>query len=103
MKKNRNILLMNRHNKSKIISKYKILSYTLILLFVFCALIDKLTIKNQLVTCETLLTAALNNDSLSVKRTNSIYAESFIAFNEVYQLSAKNYKSINDQINGFLK
>ena len=58
---------------------------------------------NQLVTSETLLTNTLNNENFSVKRTNSIYAESFIAYNEVYQLSAENYKSINDQINGFLK
>ena len=103
MKKNRNILQMNRYNNNITISKYTLLSYTLFLLFVSCTQKDKLNIQDQLVTCESLLTNTLNNENFSVKRTNSIYAESFIAFNEVYQLSAKNYKSINDQINGFLK
>jgi len=103
MKKIRNILLMNSYNKNIIIPKYAILSYTLFLLFVSCTQKEKLSIKDQIVINETLLTSTLNNDSLSVKRTNSIYAQSFIAFNDVYQLSTKNYKSINDQINGFLK
>jgi hypothetical protein len=103
MKKIRNILLMNSYNKNIIIPKYAILSYTLILLFVSCAQKEKLSIKDQIVINETLLTSTLNNDSLSVKRTNSIYAESFMAFNEVYQLNTKNYKSINNQLNGFLK
>ena len=94
---------MNSYNKNIIIPKYAILSYTLFLLFVSCTQKEKLSIKDQIVINETLLTSTLNNDSLSVKRTNSIYAQSFIAFNDVYQLSTKNYKSINDQINGFLK
>ena len=103
MKKIRNILLMNSYNKNIIIPKYAILSYTLFLLFVSCTQKEKLSIKDQIVINETLLTSTLNNDSLSVKRTNSIYAESFMAFNEVYQLNTKNYKSINNQLNGFLK
>jgi hypothetical protein len=103
MNKIRNILKMNRYYKNITMPKYALLSYTLILLFVSCGQKDKLSIKDQLVTNEALLTSTLNNDSLIVKRTNSIYAESFIAFNEVYQSSAKNYNSINNQINGFSK
>ena len=94
---------MNRYYKNITMPKYALLSYTLILLFVSCGQKNKLSIKDQLVTNEALLTSTLNNDSLIVKRTNSIYAESFIAFNEVYQSSAKNYNSINNQINGFSK
>jgi len=103
MKKIRNILQMSRHNKNITISKYAILSYALAFLLVSCTQKDKLNIKDQLVTCESLLTNTLNNENFSVKRTNSIYAESFIAFNEVYLLGDKNYISINNQINGFLK
>ncbi len=94
---------MNRYNNNITISKYAILSYTLAFLLVSCIQKDKLNIQDQLVTSETLLTNTLNNENFSVKRTNSIYAESFIAFNEVYLLGAKNYISINNQINGFSK
>ena len=94
---------MNRYNNNITISKYAILSYTLAFLFISCTQKNELNIQDQLVTSETLLTNTLNNENFSVKRTNSIYAESFIAFNEVYQSSAKNYNSINNQINGFSK
>ena len=94
---------MNRYNNNLTISKYAILSYTLAFLLVSCTQKDELNIQDQLVTSETLLTNTLNNENFSVKRTNSIYAESFIAFNEVYLLGAKNYISINNQINGFSK
>jgi hypothetical protein len=94
---------MNRYNNNITISKYAILSYTLAFLLVSCTQKDELNIQDQLVTSETLLTNTLNNENFSVRRTNSIYAESFIAFNEVYLLGAKNYISINNQINGFSK
>jgi len=94
---------MNRYNKNITIKKYAILLYTVAFLIVSCTQKDKLSIKDQLVINEALLTNTLNNNSFSQKRTNSIYAESFLAFNEVYQQSAKNYKSINNQINGFFK
>ena len=103
MKKIRNILQMNRYNNNITISKYTLLSYTLFLLFVSCTQKDKLNIQDQLFTCESLLTNTLNNENFSVKRTNSIYAESFIAFNEVYQNRTNSSPSINNQINGFLK
>ena len=94
---------MNRYNNNITISKYTVLSYTLFLLFVSCTQKDKLNIQDQLVTCESLLTNTLNNENFSVKRTNSINAESFIAFNEVYQNRTNSSPSINNQINGFLK
>ena len=103
MKKIRNILQMNRYNNNITISKYTLLSYTIFLLFVSCTQKDKLNIQDQLVTCESLLTNTLNNENFSVKRTNSIYAESFIAFNEVYQNRTNSSPSINNQINGFSK
>jgi hypothetical protein len=94
---------MNRYCKNIIFTKYAILSYSIILFFFSCSQKEKLNIKDQLVTNETLLTNTLNNDNFSQKRTYSIYVESFLAFNEVYQQTTKNYKSINNQINGFLK
>jgi len=94
---------MNRYNRNIIIPKYTILSYSFILLFVSCSQKEKINIKDQLVINESLLTNTLNNDNFSQKRTNSIYAESYLAFNEVYQQTTKNYKSINNQINGFYK
>jgi len=94
---------MNNNNKNLIIPKYTILSYSIILLFVSCSQKEKINIKDQIVTNERLLTNTLNNENFSQKRTNSIYAESFLAFNEVYQQSTKNNKSINNQINGFHK
>ena len=97
------IINMSTIYKSITISKYWLLSYIIILLCVSCRHNEVLNIKDQLVTCESLLTNTLNNENFSVKRTNSIYAESFIAFNEVYQNKTKSYPSINNQINGFLK
>ena len=64
MNKIRNILKMNRYYKNITMPKYALLSYTLILLFVSCGQKDKLSIKDQLVTNEALLTSTLNNDSL---------------------------------------
>jgi len=103
MKKIRNILLMNRYNKTITIKKYAILSYTIVFLLASCTQKDKLNIKDQLVINEKLLTSTLNGDSFKLKRTNSIYAESFIAFNEVYQNRINGSPSIDNQIDGFVK
>ena len=103
MKKIRDILLMNRYNKNITIKKYAILSYTLAFFFVSCSQKDKLNIKDQLVINEKLLTSTLNGDDFISKNTHSIYAESFIAYNEVYHNRTKSSLSINNQIDGFVK
>ncbi len=78
------------------------LSYIIILLFVSCSQKATLNIKDQLIINETLLTRTLNEEKYKLTRNHSIYAECFIAFNDVYQLNAKNNYSINNQIKGFL-
>lgn len=85
------------------LSKLSLISYVIILLFVSCSEKENLNIVNQLFIDNINLTNALNIDNNSRLKSKEVYAESYMAMHEIYQIKTDKLGSINNQIIGFTK
>ena len=75
--------------------------YCILLIFISCSNIKDVDIKGQIMINEAALTKAINEDAVLYENETKIYASSFLALFEVYDIDKANKTSINNKIAGF--
>ena len=79
----------------------QLIIYCILMLFISCSNVKDVDIKGQIMINEAALTKAINEDAGLYENETKIYASSFLALYEVYEIDKENKTSINNKIAGF--
>jgi hypothetical protein len=75
----------------------QLIIYSILILFISCSNVKDVDIKGQIMINEAALTKAINEDAGLYENETKIYASSFLALYEVYEIDKQNKTSINNK------